>query len=268
MDEEAAAGQIQNERAAYEAVVKVFEEKCPSALLTLERTSIKAPPEEPLKVAEEMMEAVRAKLVPKAYVVVAPAGEIDIGASLTDLVCTSGKRNDRPAKFTVVDALAIMQPGKHSTAIEDALHKASFTADAKDCLPAKLWVDLFSEAFAASANPMGPFLITNFPTIAAVTSGCGPTVRDQFCMLEGVASLGGILHAHLTDESYTSCCSANPDDLQQYKQFDAEVQDQIMKQFDRERICECSIDGIGESAMSKAVQKACMDFLSFLDKTE
>merc|ERR1711920_349351 len=101
--------------------------------------------------------------------------------------------------FTVVDANAIFKPGKHSTAIEDALHRASFTAEAPDCLPAKLWVDLFTEAFSSSSNPMGPFVITNFPTACAVT-GRGPTVRDQFCMLESIASLGGIFHCHLTDE--------------------------------------------------------------------
>merc|ERR1711920_102212 len=170
--------------------------------------------------------------------------------------------------FTVVDANAIFKPGKHSTAIEDALHRASFTAEAPDCLPAKLWVDLFSEAFATSANPMGPFLITNFPTMSAVTSGLGPTVRDQFCMLQGIATLGGILHVHLSDDSYTSCCSNSPEDLQMYKQYDAEVSDQIMKQFEKERICECNVDSVGDTAISKAAQQACTDFLSFLEKTE
>lgn len=260
MEEEQAAAQMQSDRTAYEVVLKVFEEQCPSTLLTLERTSMKA--EQPLKAAEEMVELVREKLVPKAYVVIAPSGESDIGALITDLVCTSVKSNDRPVKFTVIDAMAIFQPGKHSTAIEDDLHKASFTAGAVDCLPAKLWTDLFNEAFSTSASPMGPFLITNFPTMSSMAGG--PTVRDQFCMLESIARLGGILHVHLADESYTSCCSSSPEDLQKYKHFDAEVQDQITKQYDRERICDCSIDSIGESATAKATQKVCADFVSFL----
>jgi len=266
MDEEVVAATLQKERTAYEATVQAFKESCASAVMTIELSKVKNYAEEPVKAAEEMCAMVKAKLVPKAYVVVAPSGDVDFGSLVASSVCTTATASGgaKPAKFTVVDCAELFQAGKHSPHLEDALHKASFTADAPDCLSFDLWTKLFSEAFASAANPMGPFLITNFPSASALSSG--PSIRDQFGIIESLAILGGILHVRTTDEVFAKCCSGRPADLEQRKLLEAAVQDQISKQYDKNKICDCLLESVSEGP--KGAVKAAAALLEFMQKAD
>jgi len=266
MDEEVVAATLQNERTAYEGALKVFKEKCVSALLTIQRDSVKAPPEEPLKAAEQIFEMAKTKFVPKAYVVIAPSTDVDFGKMVTSALCTTGTLGSKPTKFTVLDTVELFMQGRHSSAIEDALHKASFSTTAPDCLPSDLWMQVFQEAFATSANPMGPFLITNFPTASAL-SASGTSIRDQFNMLGSLTSLGGILHVRLTDEVLRQCSSEEARALETRKALQSHVQDQISKQYSKDLICNFVVDDLSVGAPAVA-SKACATFLAFLGNME
>jgi len=261
LDEEAATAQMESERATYEAMVKAFEETCP--VLKLDKPAYATVAEKETtyaKAADELLVQVKGKMMPTVHVVVAPVGEADFAGAVADGICASGAgAGARQAKMTVLNTKTLFKPGKHSPAIEESLQRALFTAPAPDCLPSKLWVDIFSEAFATSANPMGPFIVTNFPTASAASGG--PTIRDQFCLLAGIASFGGILHVRLTDKAFGGIVSATPADFDAYSALDAQVQDQMQKQFDKERVCEVSIT---EGDRAKAAQKASSEFLAYL----
>lgn len=258
---------IATEKEKQDAVLKALMEGCPSAIINFDdKAMLQAAPEEPAKVAQEVCEKVKEMMLPKAYVLVMPAGEIGFGDLVTTCICTTtkgGKEGARPQKFTVIDTTEIFEPGRHSPEIEDRLHKALFTAEAPDCLPAKLWVDLFQEAFSTSATPMGPFLITNFPTASALT-GNGPAIRDQFCMLDSIVVLGGILHVTLREDAFNACCPDRTLDFDDQQQFDFKVKDQILKQYNEKRLCEALIETIPNGA-EKAAEKVCAQFLTFLD---
>merc|ERR1712217_582754 len=200
-------------------------------------------------------------MLPKAYVLVVPSGEIGFDSLVTSGICTAGTKD----KFTVIDTMETFRRGGHSAELEEKLHKASFTASGSDCLPAQLWVDLFQEAFAASANPSGPFLITNFPTPSSVTN-MGPTVRDQFCMLEGIAVLQGILHVRLMEGAFATCTPEGSLDFGAQQVFDDKVNSQILTQYDKDRICEVTIDNIPDGGENAAAQIVCDSFLGFLQK--
>merc|ERR1712190_8359 len=98
----------------------------------------------------------------------------------------------RSAKFTSIDIMALFESGGHRGDIEDKLMKASFKGPVPGCVNGKLWLEVFREALSGAANPMGNFLVTNFPTPSASESSL--TVRDQFCMLGSVSRLAGVVH--------------------------------------------------------------------------
>mmetsp|Transcript_66682 Transcript_66682/g.171704 ORF Transcript_66682/g.171704 Transcript_66682/m.171704 type:complete len:1489 (-) Transcript_66682:73-4539(-) len=266
MDDDTVAANLTAMRESYAATIKAFEEACPSALMTLARADFKA--EEVSVVVTEMCELVRKKLLPRVYVVVAPQGTGNFSGAIADSICTSLTLGGRQQKCTLIDCSQLFQPGGHSAALEDALYKASFTAEAPDCLPTKLYVELLQEAFTTSANPMGTFLVTNFPTPSAMVA-TPPTVRDQFCILESLASVEGMLHVALTESAFQLLCSASPEETAAYFTCENLVHEQMLVQLDGAKVCECAVDGdrgVAEQESKKAAAKVCSEFQAFLEK--
>merc|ERR1711933_592616 len=106
---------------------------------------------------------------------------------------------------------------------------------------------------------MGTFLITNFPT--AGCSFSGPTVRDQFGMLESLASMVGVLHVKLAPMPFAECCSPYKEDYEAYEQFDAKVYQQLLVQYGNAMICDAMVDD-GKDADAEAA-KVAASFHSF-----
>jgi len=252
--DEEIAEKLQAQRTAHETMMKVFEEKCPASLLPIELKT---------KTPEDMSGLIRKRLLPHVYVIVAPTGTSDFSGVVADAICTSRKEG-RPTKFTAIDAKQLSQKGGHSQSIEDRLHKASFMGGEPDALPIKLWVDLYKEAFAKSANPMGTFLISNFPTPCSVTSS--PTIRDQFHMLEPTSTLAGIIRVKLTEAAFRHFCSEDAEDWAAYQIFDEKVYNQIIVQFGLDRICDCALDDT--RFMAEAAHKVAAEFRKFQEKQE
>jgi len=282
-DDEVVADNLKKSRSSYEAVVKAFAEQCPSAMLTLDRAKMKAPPEEPLKAADEMLDLVKEKFLPTVYVVVAPSGEADFAGAVGDAICTSARTPDgaRPSKMTVFNTAELFKPGtgKHSPQIEENLLRVLSASPGLGSVPTNLWVDIFSEAFATSVNPMGPFLVTHFPVVS--NGAGGPAVRDQFAILESIASIGGILQVQLSDEAFMSCVSESAADLAAYREYDAavaphpaqepqarpsQVSGQVQMRY-KDLLCQVAIQSANkQDGFAKAVSKSCNDFLDFLAK--
>jgi len=148
---------------------------------------------------------------------------------------------------------------------EDKLSRAAFTADAPDTVPASLWKELFEEALQASANPMGSFLVTNFPTSCCLTST--PTIRDQFSMLESISTFMGIVHVTLSEAAYTRCVAAKAGDtvdFAAYSSFEGQVKNATLVQFGADKIKECVIDQ--EKSAEDAARAVAADFLAFQER--
>jgi len=141
------------------------------------------------------------------------------------------------------------------------LSKAAFTAEAPDTVPAPLWKELFTEALQTSANPMGTFLVTNFPTPCSVTST--PTIRDQFSMLESICTFMGIIHVKVDESCHNSCVGGNYD---AYSNFESQVKNATLVQFGADKIKECIIDQV--NTPEEAAKMVADDFLSFQEKAE
>jgi len=242
------------QRTAHDDMVKVFEEKSPSSLMVVDG---KLP-------APEITDMIKARLLPRAYVIVAPSGAGNFSGLLADGICTSRREGTKRRTFTAIDSNGLFERGCHSAAIEDKLLKASFMAEAPDALPAKLWTELYQEAFANSANPMGTFLITNFPTPCALSSS--PTVRDQFHMLESISAFMGILHVACSEATFCDLCSDSAEDYQAYADFAEAVRAQTSQQFGSHQLCEVQLEDV--KSAEEAVSKVTSAFLTFQDKVE
>lgn len=242
------------QRTAHDEMVKVFEEKAPGSLMVIDG---KLP-------AQDITDMIKAKLLPRVYVIVAPEGSSGFSGLLADSICTARREGMKRRKFTVVDCNRLFQRGIHSAAIEDKLLKASFMAQAPDCLPAKLWTELFQEAFANSANPMGTFLITNFPTPCAVSSS--PTARDQFCMLESISAFMGIIHVNLSEPAFYDLCTDSHEEYASYAGFSEAVRAQTAQQFGSQQICEVELAELKNA--EEGINKVTSAFLTFQDKVE
>jgi len=252
-------------REAYTKVMKMFSDRCASAVLDVPLRGTWEALEEPAaqdKEAEDLFtRQVEARLLPQAYVLVVPDGDIGFGGMVADCICTAGS-GDRPQKYTIIDTLQIFKPGGHSQDLEESLHKALFTAEAPDCLPPQLWMALFQEAFAKSATPTGPFLITNFPTASSVT-GVGPTITDQFCMLESIVVLKGILQAKLSEGAFNACCPdrSSSEAYKQQAAFDENVKDQIQLQYGKVYPHEVIVSSMKQGTQEEA-RRVCSEFLA------
>jgi hypothetical protein len=166
-------------------------------------------------------------------------------------------------KFTTIDSSTLFLPGGHSSEIEDKLRKEAFTAEAPDAVSVPLWKELFAEAMKQSANPLGTFVITNFPTPCCLTSS--PTIRDQFSMLESISTFMGIIHVKVSEKAY-SMCVADDGEYAQYADFEGQVKSAALVQVGSDKIKECVVDQC--SSADDAAKTAAADFLSFHEKAE
>jgi len=258
-DAEELATRLEGERKQHDKNLEEFKAKCPTSILSISmaETAAATPAALHLKI--------RKQLLPKVYVLVAPSGKADFSGLVANTICTSRREGKRPTKFTIIDSENLFKPGGHSSAIEDKLSRAAFTADAPDTVPASLWKELFGEALQASANPMGSFLVTNFPTPCCLTST--PTIRDQFSMLESISTFMGIVHVSLTEGAYTRCVAGKAGetvDFAAYSNFESQVKNATLVQFGPDKIKDCIIDQ--EKSAEDAAQVVAANFLAFQER--
>jgi adenylate kinase family enzyme/nucleoside diphosphate kinase len=252
------ASKLEAERKQLEKTTEEFKAKCSPSVFSVNMADLTA-----ANVTSEGLHLqIRNKLLPKVYVLVAPAGQVDFSSIIANTICTSRREGKRAAKVTIIDSNSLFKPGGHSSAIEDKLSKAAFTADSPDSVPAPLWKELLVEALQASANPMGTFLVTNFPTPCCMTSA--PSIRDQFSMLESISTFMGILHVTVADTAYPRCVGSG--DFAQYATLDSQIQDASLVQFGAEKIKQCTIDQI--SSITEAANAVAADFMAFQEKAE
>lgn len=228
-DPDQLAAKLQSDRQANDAVLKAMKELSPSGCVLLERTA---------GTPEELSSKIRTKLAPSIYLVLGPKGHVDLPELITERISTgSGADAASEQKFTVIDGSQLSKRGDHTAVLEDALLKASFTATLAggvDALPTRLWGDLLTEAFSKSANPMGTFLLTNFPSETCLRAGA--TIRDLLAVVESVSSIKGILHLKFSESGFSACCSEKAEDFAAYQQFDLKVYDQALAQFGTSRL--------------------------------
>jgi len=256
-DDEAMEALVGTAKTTLEGTWGLFTEKCPTNTMSKEWDAETG--------NHDLLSAsIREKLRPQVYAIVAPSGSSDFCNLVADAICTSKREGTRPRKYTVVDCNELVKPGRHGQGIEDRLAKASFGADAPDRLPVNLWIDLFKEAFAQSANPMGTFLVTNFPTPCSMTSN--PTIPDQFYLLGEAANLMGTQLVKLSDAAFAKFCSQDAEVLAAYQAFDERVLTQGKVQFDRLRICESLVEG--NEALDLVVAKVAEEFRDFQERAE
>lgn len=253
-EEEELVAMLATERTEQKATFEFFQGNCPTIEVTWNA--------EATNFQEELLAMTRKRLLPRVYVLVAPSGQGDFSSLIANAVCTSRRDGGRAVKFTIIDSETLFKSGGHSADIEDQLHKASFTAEAPDCVPAPLWVSLFSEAMSQSANPMGTFLVTNFPTPCSVTSM--PTIRDQFSMLSSISTLMGVVHVKLSEASYSVCVGDG--NFKSYYDFEESVANSTLVQLGAAQICTCSVDSAPNA--DEAARSVAADFLVFQEKAE
>lgn len=253
IDGEQLAEKMAQQRATMEGTMKVFKELCPGSYLEIDKKMRESP--------TDVAAMIQQKLMPTVYVILSPGTESDFGNLVAETICTmstaGGLEDALPSKYTILDAMAICKSSGHSPAVEDAIAKASFTAETPDSLSVKVWAEIWKEAFLKSADPMGTFLLTNFPTTSSVKSN---SVRDQLSVVESVSSLAGILHVKLGAAAFASFCSTDDEKLEAYSSFDAQVHDQTLAQFGPGRIMECLLNEATDS--TTAAQKVAAQFFS------
>jgi len=249
IDGDALAAKLAENRTAMEGMVKVFKESCPANCMIVDRKTITKP--------EDVTSMLKMKLRPTAYVLMTPPA---CSRVVADAICNKAMASspeDLPPKFTVVDASMLCKKGGHSPALEEALTRASFTAMTPDCLPSKLWTELLQEFFMKSPNPMGTFLLTNFPTLTSV--GPGETIRDQLAMIDSVATLAGVGHIKLTAGAYAGMISEDPAEFAKYESFDTQVYDQLLAQFGPKYI----MDYVVQEGETGVPDKVAAEFFNF-----
>jgi len=272
-DDETESDELDNKllemRKQHEKVTQEFKNKCAPCVMSVnwaERCPSGSEPAQIEAVNAQLGVEIRKKMLPKVYVLSAPSGKFDFSSLVANAICTERKEGGRPAKFTIIDSDALFKPGGHSNSIEDKLSKAAFTAETPDSVPASLWKELFTEALQQSANPMGPFIVTNFPTPCSFTSS--PTIRDQFSMLETISTFMGIVHVQVSESSYSRCVGfkSSADEYVPYSELSGQVKKKIIQQFGTESIKECIIDQA--NVPEEAAKIAAADFLGFQEKAE
>lgn len=258
--EEELAEQLEAARKQQAGTIEEFKAKCGPIVMTVNMKEVAEANTPP----ETISMQVRTRLLPKVYVLVAPAGKNGFSGRIANAICTSRREGQkRPVKFTTIDSSTLFLPGGHSSAIEDKLRKEAFTAEAPDAVSVPLWKELFAEAMKQSANPLGTFVITNFPTPCCLTSS--PTIRDQFSMLESISTFMGIIHVKVSEKAY-SMCVADDGEYAQYADFEGQVKSAALVQVGSDKIKECVVDQC--SSADDAAKTAAADFLSFHEKAE
>lgn len=247
IDPEELTAKLQTQRAAHQATVKVFEDNCPQRILKLAPSSAKTP--------EAMGELVRRRLLPRIHVVIAPSGSADLSGLIADAICASAAGEPRPTKFITIDCHKLFKQGDHSTALDDKLRNAALGEP--DAIPVDTWVELFREAFARSADPMGNFLLINLPVRAS------SKVTVRFAMLQSIAFLEGVLHVRLSASAFAACCSDIPEELDAYM-TESTVSEQALVQFGTGHICESFVQDAANPV--EAADQVVAEFLAFRNK--
>jgi adenylate kinase family enzyme len=178
---------------------------------------------------EQVYAELKKKLMPKTFVVVAP-GARQFGRALGAGLTTGAPRGQT---FTLINAESLPRRGNHSAEIEEELARYALVpgevpGQAQAPLPTQMWVKLFAEAFANSADPLGSFVVVNFPTLTSVAGF--PTPRDQLDALEQISSLEGLVSIEfVTDLALRKFCfgDGNEAALSEYKAYAAQVNEFI-----------------------------------------
>jgi len=265
-DPEELDNKLQDMRKQHNKVTEEFKGKCAPSVMSVnwaEQLAATGPEPSPEAANVQLHRDIRKRLLPKVYVLVAPSGKLEFSSLVADAICTERKDGARPPKFSIIDSDSVFKPGGHSKMLEEKLSKAAFTSESPDCVSASLWKELFSEALQRSGNPMGPFIVTNFPTPCSMKSN--PTVRDQFSMLESISTFMGIMHIKVGEAAFPVCVGEK-DVYVACADFQGDVQKKTVEQFGAERMKECVIDQC--SSAEEAAKIAAVDFLSFYEKAE
>lgn len=256
--DEAFSTKLTADRAAYEACVKVFKERGNASTLSLDAKSAKD--------AEELHQIIRKKLLPQVFAVIAPSGAKDIGDVVATKICSlPAKDGARPTKMAVIDAKALLTRGGHSSEIEDALRKAEVAGGE---VPVSLWQSLFLEAFASSANPLGSFIVINFPK--QPTGRHGLTIRDQLALLENVASLAGVVRVGVPDGLFAQAISRSAEDLQAYRAFEDKAYKGVLSQLGPHMLVDTALSKASspEEWLGEVAAKAAADFRAYQERSQ
>jgi len=256
-DEDKFASELERRKEARDAMLPVFEKKAAAAYTSILFDPVQSP--------EEISNEIRKRLLPQVYILVAPpAGMFDLRKHIVDAICKFKVEGAKASKFTVVDCMQICQPGRHGAAIEEALAKARFTAEKPDCLSVSLWAELFQEAFLQSPNPMGTFLVTNFPTPSCV--GAGISIRDQFSLLNPISTVMGVMHVRLSDDAFAEAVAEEPSILNAYTDFTEKVAQNIELQYKPGEIHESVVEEV--KSAEEVAKKVAAEFMDFREKRE
>jgi hypothetical protein len=252
------SAQLEKDKVVQAAMLDVFKERAAASFKSIAFDGV-------LQTAEEVSIDIKRSLLPRVFVIVAPSGLTDFSKHIANAICTFKSDGQKVPKFTVVDSAQICKPGTHGGALEETLAKALFTAQGPDNLPASLWSELFQEAFVRSPNPMGTFLVTNFPTPCAVRSS--PPIRDQFSILQSICTVVGVMHVRLSDGAFAEAISEDPADLASYSDFSNKVVQDIQVQFGPGEIFECPIVESAANPVEEA-KKLAAEFMAFKERRE
>lgn len=263
-EEDVKRAELQEMTKSYRGAFDEVATRCPSAALPVVKWDKETSNVEALVV--QLCE----KLRPRSYVIVAPSGLCDFGNAAAEKICTAkGDPAALPVKYSVVNSSELVKPARRSADLEDRLAKAAFAAEASDSLPVNLMVDLLKDSFATSANPMGTFLVTNYPTPCA-TAPYGTTIRDQFHLLEEASNVMGIFFVKMSDDAFTKLISPVPEDLSAYQALELQLSMHVNKegkgQFDSHRVCEYVVES-GDN-VDDVLAKVAEEFQSFREKAE
>lgn len=229
-DAEAFAARTAAEKAGVDVAMQVF-----GGVMRIERKL--------MKTAEEMQQVIKKGLLPRTVLILAPEGKAGLSSMMAEAVCMQTPEGQMPERYTVIDASKLCLRGGHGPAIEEGLRKAALNGR----LPADLWAQLFSEAIARSANPLGSFLVINYPTAERP----GFAIRDQLALLESVSNLQAVIRMKVSTTAFKEHCSGRREDLEAYQAFEAQAYSQALIQLGQ-KMFECAIDGDAASQVSSA----------------
>jgi len=204
----------------------------------------------------------RRRLLPKVFVVLAPQGR-NFSKNVASAICIGPKQKSGTSnglgKLTLVDAEALTRRGGHSAEIEEELAKLTLLPEEAPGKPTPvnpmIWTKLFQEFFAKSADPLGNFVVINYPSSATAF----PTPRDLFDVLESVASLEGFISVSFQSNISLAELSLQGDAADEYKRFAAKVLDFVVMQYDADGKLvqlelddeDCQISGVCELVVSE-----------------
>merc|ERR1719191_1855148 len=194
-------------------------------------------------------------LNPKAYIVIAPLTSASVGRHVGAALCTvpDPKLKDKnPVKYTLLDTEVLCKKGGHSQEIEEELTQVAMTAASPDALPVPLWTNLIKEAFQRSPNPLGNFVISNFPTACSTKSY--PAVRDQFDILESLCTLQGIIFVNFTEDAYSKFGITDPAEYQDYMKKVEEYIDVQYGKVETLKVFKTELDGSSASDSQGALR--------------